>query len=263
MNRDEAREILSVWRPWAKDAQSAEFADALAFARQDPELAAWLEEHVATQEAIRSAFKQIEVPAGLKEQILSERDLKKIVPLERPDPSRRVQLYALAASVVLVCGVAVYWSLTNSGPKEDVGFNGYRNRMVASAVRTYIMDMESGDASAVRAYLSAHKGHADFAMPEKVSASQIVGCGIKSWQGKPVTMVCFKTGKRLPPGEKSDLFLFVVDRGSLTELPEANKLVYRKVNELATATWTEGDRVYLLTSPNEATLKEFLPGKVL
>ena len=46
----------------------------------------------------------------------------------------------------------------------------------------------------------------------------LLGCGVLKWQDQPVAMVCFRTGKPLAPGAKSDLFLFVIDRKSLPDL---------------------------------------------
>jgi hypothetical protein len=252
VTKEQAKEILSAWRPWANDAQSAEFADALSLCRQDAELAAWLNEHIAVQEMIRARFKQIPLPEGLKEQILSEHKSQKIVRLGQ----RHVSWYAMAASIALVVAVAAFWHVRPGGTKEDLGINGYRNRMVRSALRAYAMDLETNDDASVRSYLGGHNGHADYTLPKKLAQTRLVGCGVKNWQGKPVTMVCFHTGKPLAPNEKSDLFLFVVDREALKTWPEHDQLVMAKVNALATATWTEGNRIYLLATTDEAVLKE-------
>lgn len=254
MTKDQAKEILSIWRPWANDADGAEFADALALCRQDVELAEWLREHQNTQEAIRAGFKQITVPGGLKAQILSEHESPRIVRLGR----REVSWYAAAASIALVAVVAAFWYMRPGAAGEDLGFNGYRSRMVRSALRVYAMDLETSDATRVRSYLGENHGHPDFALPKKLEQVRLVGCGIKRWQGRPVTMVCFHTGKPLAPNEKSDLFLFVVDRSALTNMPKQNQLLVARVNALNTATWTEGDRVYLLAATDESVLKELI-----
>ena len=259
MTKEQAKETLSAWRPWANDAHNAEFADALALCRQDPDLTEWLKNHQTAQETIRAGFKQIPVPEGLKEQILSEHESQKIVRLGRRD----VSWYAMAASITLAVGVAAFWYMRTDAVKEDLGFSGYRSRMVRSAVRVYAMDLETSDASRVRSYLGEHNGHADFALPKKLEQTKLVGCGVKNWQGKPVTMVCFHTGKPLAPNEKSDLFLFVVDRSALADSPEQNQLLMTRVNTLSTVTWAEGERVYLLASPDETVLKETLSVKSL
>ena len=66
MNRDEAKNFLLLYRPGTADADDPQIAGALALAKRDPELARWLEEHCARQEALRAKFREITVPEGLK-----------------------------------------------------------------------------------------------------------------------------------------------------------------------------------------------------
>lgn len=256
MTRDEAKQILSLHRPWAGDAQSAEFAGALALCREDKELAAWYEEYRAGQEVLRSRFQKIPMPDGLKEQILSEHKSQKIVRLT----SRPVPLYAAAACVALMCVLAALWFTRQPVSKEDITFNGYRNRMVRMATRAYVMDVETSDAVRIRSYLAGKKSPSDYVLPKALEQARQVGCGALSWQGKPVSMVCFQTGKPLAQGEKSDLFLFVIERASVADSPsqqEAPEFV--KVSTLNTVTWTKDDKIYVLASPvDESFLKELL-----
>ena len=65
-------------------------------------------------------------------------------------------------------------------------------------------------------------------------------------QGANVALLCFRTGKPLPPDEKSDLWVFVVDRASVKGAPAAASPQFARVNRLMTATWTQGNKLYLL-----------------
>ena len=76
MTNEQAREILILFRHGQEDADDAEFVEALAVAKEDFELAHWFEEHCALQLAVRAYFRQIPIPEGLKERILSERNVK-------------------------------------------------------------------------------------------------------------------------------------------------------------------------------------------
>ena len=72
-------------------------------------------------------------------------------------------------------------------------------------------------------------------------------------------MICFSTGKTLAPGGQSDLWLFVVDRASVKDAPAGDSPQFAKINRLITATWTQGDKLYLLsTEGDERTLKPYL-----
>ena len=72
VNHDEAKNILLLYRHGTADADDPQIAEALALAKRDPELTRWLVEHCARQFVLREKFRQIAVPAGLKEQIISE-----------------------------------------------------------------------------------------------------------------------------------------------------------------------------------------------
>src|SRR5437899_10794138 len=72
MDSRQAKEILMRYRPETTEGADPEFAEALEQARRDPELGRWFAEHRAFQSAIREGFKQLHVPADLKNRILAE-----------------------------------------------------------------------------------------------------------------------------------------------------------------------------------------------
>jgi len=87
----------------------------------------------------------------------------------------------------------------------------------------------------------------------------MTGCAIEDWQGTKVSMVCFRTGKPLPPGEQSDLWLFVIDRSRVKQAPPDGSREFVRINRLQMVTWTEGDKLYLLgVKGDEQTLRQYL-----
>jgi hypothetical protein len=87
----------------------------------------------------------------------------------------------------------------------------------------------------------------------------VTGCAIEDWQGAQVAMICFRTGKPLPPGEQSDLWLFVIDRSRVKDAPPAGSRQFVQVSRLWLVTWTEGDKLYVLgTEGDEQTLRQYL-----
>jgi uncharacterized membrane protein YbaN (DUF454 family) len=237
VNKQRAKEILMLYRPGTADAQEPECADALEFARQDPDLQRWFEERCTVHEAIRARFKQIAVPEGLKEQILSERRVHTI-PMWRRQPV----VLAVAASVVLLVSLAALWLR----PRAEDSFAIYRGRMAGIASRGYSMDMEANDLVQIHSYLARQQAPANYVLPPGLQKATATGCAVEKWQGAKVAMICFRTGKPLPPGEKSDLWLFVIDRASVKDAPAPGQLRFAKVNKLITATWAQGDKLYLL-----------------
>lgn len=61
MRREEAKEILLLYRPWSAKRSESQMREALELAKRDPELGRWLAQHVAFQEAVRAKLKAIEV----------------------------------------------------------------------------------------------------------------------------------------------------------------------------------------------------------
>lgn len=251
MTPQQAKQILLAFRPWSAEVPSPDETAALALCRQNAELARWFENHCVVQDAIHARFNQVPVPEGLKEQILSEAKSRSV------GVWWRQPAVLAAATLTILLSLGSLW-LSTRQPKEDVGFTAYRSRMVRTAVKAYGMDLETNDVTQIRAYLAQHQAHADYVLPGNLDPASSVGCGVLSWQGKPVTMVCFRTGKPLAPGMKSDLFLFVIDRKDLKETPPLNPPAFATVSTLVTASWSEGGKVYLLAAPDESDLRKRL-----
>lgn len=251
MNRDEAKKILLRYRPGTRDAVEPEVVAALAEARSDRELAGWLEQQMAGQRQLAKKFRQIASPAGLKEQIISEH-----VARLRRRRAWRFTVYALSAVITLFCGLAIFQQ-SSSAPDDTLAV--FRNQMTGFALRGYNMDLLTTDAAAVRAHLARQNCPADFKLPAGLQTAALTGCAVAGWQDGKAAMVCFRTGKPLPPGQASDLWLFVVDRKLIKNAPLPGQLQLLAENRLITATWTDGDKVYLLeTDGNEAELRKYL-----
>ena len=72
-------------------------------------------------------------------------------------------------------------------------------------------------------------------------------------------MICFRTEKAVAAEGTSDLWLFVVDRNSVRGAPAGNAPQFARVNRLMTATWAQGDKLYLLgTEGDEQAIKQYL-----
>jgi uncharacterized membrane protein YbaN (DUF454 family) len=251
MNRDEAKTILLLYRPGTADAGDPEIAAALALAKQDPELTRWLVEHCARQEAVRAGFRKITAPAGLKEQIISEQAAH-----EKRLFWRQKTVLAAAVVVMALVALASFWFQPR---RNDDTFAIYRSRMVGVALRGYLMDLATNNPAQIQEYLARNQSPADYVLPAPLAKTAVTGCAIESWQGAKVSMICFHTGKPLPPGQQSDLWLFVIDRTTVKDAPPAGSLQFVRVNKLMTMTWTQGDKLYVLgVAGDEQTLRQYL-----
>lgn len=252
MNREEAQFALLRYRPGTLDATDPEIAEALDLAKQDAELSRWLEKQCAQQEIVRAKFRQIPVPVAFKEQIIFERPVqpRAIIP-------RRV--FTLAAACALL--MLILWSGAEAwrhSPRDD-NFSNYQRRMVSTALRGYGMDFESADVAKIRSFLAAKKVSENYQLPVGLQKAEAIGCAIQNWQGTNVAMICFRTGTPLQPGDKTDLWLFVVDRAAVKNAPAGTAPQFARVNKLITATWTQGDKLYFLgTYGDETALRKWL-----
>jgi hypothetical protein len=239
MNRDDAKNILLLYRPGTADGADPQIAGALELAQRDAELARWFGEHCARQEVLRAKFRQIPAPAGLKEQIISEQAAREKAAVWQ----RNIVFTCAAASIVAVFVLATLWLRFQGG---DNTLAIYRSRMVGNALRGYAMDLATNNPEQIRAYLKQNRAPADYVLPAPLQNVAVTGCAIESWQDAKVSMICFRTGKPLPPGVQNDLWLFVVERASVKNAPSAGPPQLATVNRLITAVWIQGDKLYLL-----------------
>ena len=247
MTSIEAREILLLYRPGAADAADPQMAEALALARQDPELGRWFEQHRAFQKAMRAGFRQIEVPAHLKTSLLIQKPAQRTFVTPQFWWRRPVWLSA-AAAVLLMLGLAGAWLR----PRSPDRFANFQSRMVGAAQLQYRMDLETNDMQQVRQFMASRGAPADYDMTRGLERLQLTGGGRLTWRSNPVTMVCFDRG------DKQMLFLFVMKRSAVKDPPpETPQLA--KVRQMLAASWTHGDNSYVLAGPEEADfLKKYL-----
>lgn len=244
---------MLLYRRGTADAEDPEIAGALELAIQDPVLTRWLAEHRAQQEALRSGIRKIAVPAGLKEQIISEQAARAKVGVRR-----QRMVFAMAAFVILAA-LAILTPRWFPHRQSDDTYAIYRNRMAGVALRGYGMDLTTNSPESVRAYLAQNQAPADYILPGPLEKTAVAGCAIENWQGAKVSMICFRTGNPLPPGQQSDLWLFVIDRSRVKDAPPADSRQYAQVSRLRMVTWTDGDRLYVLgMEGDEQKLQQYL-----
>lgn len=252
MNSQQAKQILALCRPGTADEADLSFSEALRFCEQDPEVKTWFAAHCAQYAAIRGKFKQVPVPEGLKEQILAERRVHTAPQWRRP-----AVLIAALAVVAVLAMLASFWLPQGGG--EDLGFTGFLNRMASTARRGYGMELATNNPAEVRAYLARKQAPADYSLPASLQSAALNGCAITDWQGAKVSMICFYSGRPLPPGQTTDLWLFVADPASVQGAPASTSLTVTRVSGASAASWTAGGRTYVLVADgNEEFLRKYL-----
>jgi len=236
----EARQILLLYRPGTADAEDPEIIEAMALARQDPELAQWFEQHCAFQKAMQAKMRQIEVPVHLKVPLVAGDN---IVPLPR---RKRLPVW-LAAAAVLVALVCLAGLMTR--PPAANRYENFQVRMISTAVRPYAMEIVTNDMGELRKSLATRGAPADYELTKGLERLPLTGGGALRWRNNPVSMVCFNRG------DNQMIFLFVLNRSALKDPPPAKPQV-SKSNDFITVRWSCGDKTYLLAGPEEAGFVE-------
>jgi hypothetical protein len=254
MTKEQAKQVLQLYRPGSADAGDPEFAEALKLCERDAELKEWFGSHCALYTALRSKFKRIAVPEGLKEQIIAERQAHRPTPLWQ----KAVLLAGACAALALMAS----WLFQNITPRERHDFAAYRNYMGSFAARAYSMDDLTNNLDQIRLFLADKKAIADYVLPENLKKNaSAAGCVSTKWQGQNVSMICFQSGRPLPPGQQSDLWLFISDRTIAKDAPAVATPRVEKSNGFVTASWTVGNRTYVLATEgnDKQLLGKFLP----
>lgn len=243
----EAKKLLQICRPHSRDADDRQIAEAMKLARQDAELGRWLAEHNRFQIAMREKLLSIHAPNDLKEKILAQQKIVHPLPFWR-DPG----MQRMAASILFLIGLCFAGNALWKNSRVPDRFADYESRMVRSALREYHMDVTTTDLAQVRQWMKSRGAPADFSVPKGLAKLQLTGGGVLRWRNNPVSMICFNRG------DNEMLFLFVMERSAVKD-PPSEKAALEKINRLTAASWTDGDKTYLLAGPSDANfLKKYL-----
>src|SRR4030095_1699064 len=148
---------------------------------------------------------------------------------------------AAAAGIALLIGLGAWFT----GERKPDRFADYRARMVRTVLREYRMDILTNDGEKVRQYMRDRGAPADYDVPKGLQKLAVKGGGLLGWRGERVTMVCFERN------DKKLLYMLVLDRKAVKAPPPVNSEV-AKVNKLTTASWSSGNRIYVLAEEGDS-----------
>ena len=251
VNNQEAKEILWLYRPGVDDADP-QFAEALAHAAQHPEVRQWLDEQCAVYAALRAKAKDIPVPADLPEQILAE------CQVVRPVVWWRSQ-FALGAAAVIVIGLSLSWIMFQLGllrgraPAPRTDFAAFRQEMVYFAVGSYSLDVKSTSLDELRQQFVRNGWPSDYAVPPGLTTLAVRGGCLTKWNNHKVSMLC------LSAADNHKVWLYVIAHSAVSDAPSQSTPRIATEYNLSTASWSEGNKTYLLTAEgNEVFLRSLL-----
>ncbi|HEX3818209.1 MAG TPA: hypothetical protein VHW03_07965 [Chthoniobacterales bacterium] len=243
MDETQARLILQAYRPG--EVADAPTAEALRSAAEHPGLGNWFAEEQAFDRAIAAHLAAVPAPFGLRTRILAQARM----PQRNGKARWTFGLAALAALVFLVAqGIALWRGPASPSPTD------YAREMASFIQLKPALQMESGDLGKIKTWL-AGKDAPPMTVPSRLAALDPVGCRILSFRGHSVTLICFHR-------ERNRLaHLFVVDRTAMPGMKPGQRPIFDNENGWMTATWAEGNCVYMIAMQGGRTaLEQYLPG---
>jgi hypothetical protein len=125
--------------------------------------------------------------------------------------------------------------------------------MVGFALRVYRMDITTNDLVQVREFLRKTGAPSDIKLTAGLQAVPVKGGARLSWQGHPVSMVCFQ----LP--REDILYMFIMDEKAIRrgDVP-GEAPVLREVGGILTASWRRDGKVYLVAAADQEAVKKVL-----
>lgn len=248
MDKEQARLILGCTRPGGADDGDPAVREALAFVRRDPALKAWLEAERASDRAFAAHLRSVAVPASLKREILAGHRMEKVIPMwQRP------QIWALAACVLILAGVAVknlafvpaLPPASYADMQQDVG------ALVAGGKFAPSHEVPGNDQA--RKWLADKKAPEMNDLPPFLADANAVACTVMEWRGRQVGGMCLQKNGRL-------MHLFVINRDQLDALPEDGRILSQTFNGHQSLAWNSPKHFYVLVADQETTDLGGLPG---
>jgi hypothetical protein len=249
MSNNEAKFILSAYRPGGHDASDPAMAQALEQAKADPALGTWFAREQAHGAAIAAKLREIAPPAGLREAILAGARVsgeaafgeevgaatKALEPTTKRSWWARPVWLAAAAAVAVLLSVAT-WRMVpvRGGTFEEFAVNFVN--------KGFLLQKHSADVAVLKTWLSEQHGPLPEALPAKFAELRALGCRTLDFKGREVSLVCFERGGK-------EFHVFVARRDDLPDTMDAAPRFSVGANgTLAAATWADAKNRYVLVS---------------
>lgn len=183
MNNEEAKFILTGYRPNGSDAADPMFGEALKQAQTDPGLGAWLARAQAHDAAVADKLARMSPPAGLREAILTG---GRVSGTKRAAWRQPVWFAAAAAIAVLLVSATALW------PKYAVANAPLTKFAMSDALEGSKHGGHGPADGELRAELSPVSARLSQGVPIDFAALEKGGCRTVNVGGRPVLEVCFK-----------------------------------------------------------------------
>ena len=240
MNNQQAKFILSGYRPGGQDAGDAMFCDALSQAAADPLLGAWFAREQAHDRAVAAKLREIMPPAGLREAILAG---VHVSGGERATPARTrwqgwMPRLAMAAAIAVLigAGTVALWPA-----RIDAAESRLAKFAMADASDPSKHGGHGEEQKEFQADLSNGATHLSDNLPVDFAALAKTGCRTLDLGGKTVLEVCFQRNGK-------EFHCYVARCADFPALPAKQGAQFAESGGMSAATWADGVHRFVVAS---------------
>lgn len=241
MDKEEIQLRLAGYRPELYADDDPLIAEALAAAKADPQLSAWLEEQIAFDRDLSASLCELEPLSNSRDQLLAEASA---TPASKP----RFALWQFAAAALfLICSFASVKYFLFPAPiefarTETKTISQLREDMAMFASKRFILDETFTKLEDSQRWLEEQEHPTFDEVPGQLVQYRGLGCKTIDWSGTKVGLICFENSK------EQTVHLFVIDAADFANLSPADSPLHQVVNhhQLETAGWIADGKVLLL-----------------
>jgi len=247
MDKNQARLVLQACRPDGGDSALPVFAEALAFAENDPELKVWWAAQQAFDRKVSAKLQGVPLPDNLRATILAGRKIEQFTP-----GYRLPYWFAAVAAIVLFFGIGHhYWPRPSLEATQAITSRDYDASIFHFIDNGPALGLVAHDHAEVNAWLrQRHAPTGSF--PASMANLSTLGCQQLAVHGHTVSFICFS----LAGGEVAHLF--IVEKQALSD-PPGSSPVFAQNGTWSTAAWSDSGKSYLLlTEASPGTLQHLL-----
>ncbi len=240
MKNEDAKEILSAYRPNGEDATDPVFEEALKQARRDPDLSAWFQAEREQDADLARVFQSLPVPEEGKRSLLAVARVKTM--------KRRFSLpfwqSALAACVAVALALSFLLMSSRATP-PDLALHEENSIEMADllglAHAAAPLDFRGNSLPELRAWLTGRGAPAPGSLPAGFASLSAIGCRVFSDEyGNALSLLCLEKNGDL-------VHVFIAEGTSRQALAMAEKTWVAHDGWNAYC-WSDEDRSYVIMS---------------
>jgi len=232
MTTDEAKFILSAFRPSGRDTDNPPFADALRMAGSDPQLGRWLEKSRAYDAAVGAKLSQVNPPVHLRQAILAGARVS-------ARPRGLILRYAWAAGLAAAAAL-VFAVLTMKGPvRDDAAMTAMAGFAIDDTLTQPAHITHGEPAAAIKASLQVEGAPMPTEAQVDFDRLRDTGCRTLRFAGHDVVEVCFARNG-------SEFHLYMARRHALAGANEVRVPAFIEKAGAAAVAWSDRSYDYVV-----------------